>query len=104
MTRQFFAVLFSLVTAAAGPSWLAALDQARWMYAAGDYRGAETLFRTVLDELRRNAPQDPKIPEILNDLGANCHLLGRYAEAESLYQGALRAWRANPAPPTDVLA
>lgn len=70
----------------------------------GDYRQAEALLLTALAEPQRTAPADPKVPEILNDLGATCHLLARYDEAEALYQESLSGWRRMAAPPAEQIA
>jgi tetratricopeptide (TPR) repeat protein len=105
MTSRTVAVFFSLVTVvAASASWQADREQALREHAAGNYRESERLFRSALEALKQSAPSDPHIPEILNDLGADCHLLGKYSEAERLYEDALSAWRSHPATPADLIA
>jgi tetratricopeptide (TPR) repeat protein len=105
MYSQVIAILFTLPTlTAAPPSWQADRDQGLRQHAAGNYRGAGRLFRAALASLRASAPDDPNVPELLNNLGADCHLLGRYAEAEQLYREALDGWRRLPDKPADVIA
>jgi tetratricopeptide (TPR) repeat protein len=103
-SRTIAVVLFPLVTLVAAPaSWQADRAQALRQHTAGNYRDAERLFRSALASLRVEAPDDPTIPEILNDLGADCHMLGKYAEAEQHYKDALAIWRSRPDAPADVI-
>src|SRR5205807_1161600 len=89
---------------AAPPSWQADREQAVRQHAAGNYREAEKLFRTALIQLKAAAPADPHVPLLLSDLGAECHLLGKYTEAEQHYVDALAIWQNVPAPPVDAIA
>jgi tetratricopeptide (TPR) repeat protein len=105
MHSQIAAILFSSVTLlAVSADWEAEREQALRQHAAGNYREAERLFRSALAGLREMAPADPRVPEILNDLGADCHMLGRYTEAEQFYHDALSVWQAQKPMPVELVS
>src|SRR5947209_8268888 len=99
MHSHTIAILFSSVTLFAAPTWQAEREAAIRQQNAGNYGEAERLFRSALATLQQVAPSEPHIPEILNNLGADCHLLGRFDDAEHFYREALSLWRSQPSTP-----
>lgn len=53
------------------------------------YAMAERLYQQGLDNLHTLAEDHPDYAQQLNDLAGLCHLMGRFTEAERLYQQAL---------------
>ncbi len=58
-------------------------------YQHGDYAEAEKQFGVALNEAEGFGPQDPRLGTSLNNLAVVYEDLGRYAEAEPLYNRAL---------------
>lgn len=81
----------------ASESWQQRADRANRDRAEGRWDEAERLYRSALAEARVEEPEHPRIAELLNNLGAQYQILGRYSQAEDLLVQALDAWERHPA-------
>ena len=61
MHSQTIAMLFAAATVLAAPSWQAEREQALRQHAAGNYRQAESLFRSALDTMKTSTPDNPNV-------------------------------------------
>jgi len=84
----FTLVLFS-IGCAKDSAWEAASEGGRRAYEAGRYAEAATHYEAALQEARHFAAQDPRLVTTLENLGLVYEMLGRYQEAEPLYE---RVW------------
>lgn len=77
-------------------AWRRDFDQAQFAHREGRHSDAERLLRDALRKMESEAPGDPRVAALLNNLGAECHILGRYDDAEQHYRRAVEEWRKMP--------
>ena len=66
------------------------IREAQRLYNQGRYRLAEQEYLKILPEILEGNPSDPRLPSILNDLGAACFHLGKLDEATGYFEQALQ--------------
>jgi Tfp pilus assembly protein PilF len=90
------AILVFLITGALveGASLNLQVQEAKRLRADGRAAQAGQLFRQVVEQAKGLNSTDPKAAEDLNNLGVQYYEMARYAEAETLYRLALKAWPA----------
>jgi tetratricopeptide (TPR) repeat protein len=94
-----FLFVLALWPAAAGgqaPAWNDAMAAGETAFAAMDLAEARTHFEAALEAAEGFAPGDPRLGLTLADLGTVLNGLGDYAEAEPLFERALRIWEKSP--------
>jgi tetratricopeptide (TPR) repeat protein len=95
-------VRFLLAGVAAGlllpaeSAWKKDFDKAQFAHREGRHSDAERLLRDALRKMESEQPGDPRAAALLNNLGAECHILGRYDDAEQHYRRAVEEWRKMP--------
>ncbi len=72
--------------------WETYNDTGRAAYQQGNYPEAEKQWVAALEEAESFGPEDPRLPESVNNLAVLYQVIGQYAEAEPLYQRALAIW------------
>lgn len=73
-------------------------------YSRGDYGEAERLLSAAVDEAERFGPEDRRLPRVLINLAGLYRTLGRYADAEPVYERALAVTEASLGPDDPTLA
>ena len=73
-------------------------------YSRGDYGEAERLLSAAVDEAERFGPENRLLPRVLINLAGLYRTLGRYADAEAVYERALAVAKASLGPNDPILA
>src|SRR5690349_15308283 len=90
----FTAGVLSAAVGTHGASWSAQIVEAKRLRDEGRTAQAARLYREVLESARQADLRDPNAAENLNNVGVQFFEMARYAEAETLYRLALKAWPA----------
>ena len=73
-------------------------------YSRGDYGEAERLLSAAVAEAEGFGPEDRRLPRVLINLAGLYRTLGRYADAEAVYERALAVTEASLGPDDPILA
>jgi serine/threonine protein kinase/Tfp pilus assembly protein PilF len=90
--------------ASSGTLWSSFFDAGQKAFLAGDYRGAEKLYRDAVGEAERFGPEDPRLVRSVQRLGNALANLGRLPEAEALLRRSLAKWEERASGPDMDLA
>lgn len=84
------AVACGTLSAEAAKTWQQNIDEGEAKYESGDLKGAETYFQEAMKEAQKFPADDIRLARTLNNMGVILDHSGKYAEAESMYQKALK--------------
>ena len=84
--------------------WREYSDAGLEAYSRGEYGEAERLLSAAVDEAERFGPENRLLPRVLVNLAGLYRTLGRYADAEAVYDRALAVAEASVGPDDPMLA
>ena len=85
----FLCVAFVSLQACQDAGWREYSNAGLEAYSRGDYAEAEQLLSAALEEAEKFGPADRRLARVLINLAGLYRTLGRYAEAEPVYERAL---------------
>ena len=82
--------------------WLQLQTEGTRLLEQGKYGEARQSYAEALSVADEVGIVGSRLAQTLNNLGASCYHMARYAEAESYYQRAMQIWKPNVSPITDL--